>query len=77
MDNQPQLHSKSLRKTSDPNAYKLYRAALEWDLIEPILIRDRDDLKSEAKWRDKLEPYHHQVKNLIAFCRRLPVHAPR
>ncbi len=73
MDDQHQFHSKSLHKTSDPNVYKLYRAALEWDLIEPILIRDRDDLKSESKWRDKLEPYHHQIKNLIAFCRRLPV----
>jgi superfamily II DNA or RNA helicase len=69
----PQLQTKSLQHAADPAAYKLYRAALEWDLVDPILIEDREDLKSEYKWRDHLEPYHHQVKNLIAFCRRLPV----
>jgi superfamily II DNA or RNA helicase len=69
----PQLQTKSLQRAADPHAYKLYRAGLEWDLVEPILIKDRGDLKSEYKWRDHIEPYHHQVKNLIAFCRRLPV----
>src|SRR5262249_614644 len=29
--------------------------------------------KSEPRWRDQMEPYHHQVTNLITFCRRLPV----
>src|SRR5579871_3238068 len=24
-------------------------------------------------WQEHLEPYHHQVTNLITFCRRLPV----
>jgi SNF2 family DNA or RNA helicase len=24
-------------------------------------------------WADRLEPFHHQVQNLITFCRRLPV----
>ena len=35
--------------------------------------QDRQDLKSEPKWREHIEPYHHQIKNLITFCRRLPV----
>ena len=51
----------------------LYRTALEWDLTDPIVIENRDDLKSEPRWRDRMEPYHHQVTNLITFCRRLPV----
>ena len=68
-----QLRTKTLQRAADNDAYGLYRAALEWDLVEPILIRDREDLKSEHKWRDHIEPYHHQVKNLVTFCRRLPV----
>ena len=51
----------------------MYRAGLEWDLTDPIVIEKREDLKSESRWRDRMEPYHHQVTNLITFCRRLPV----
>ena len=51
----------------------MYRAGLEWDLTDPIVIEKREDLKSEYRWRDRMEPYHHQVTNLITFCRRLPV----
>ena len=51
----------------------MYRAGLEWDLTDPIVIEKREDLKSESRWRDRVEPYHHQVTNLITFCRRLPV----
>ena len=69
----PKLQSKTLPRAPDLDAYRLYRAALEWDLVEPILIRDRKDLKSEPQWRDRLEPYYHQVQNLVTFCRRLPV----
>src|SRR5579864_2742919 len=69
----PKLQTKTLRKAPDPSAYKLYRAAQEWDLVDPILIRDRHDLKSEPKWHDHIEPYYHQISNLISFCRRLPV----
>jgi superfamily II DNA or RNA helicase len=69
----PKLQTKTLRKAPDPSAYKLYRAAQEWDLIDPILIRDRQDLKSEPKWHDHIEPYYHQISNLLTFCRRLPV----
>ena len=69
----PKLQTKNLRRAPDAAAYQLYRAAQEWDLVDPILIQDRQDLKSEHKWRDHIEPYRHQVQNLITFCRRLPV----
>jgi superfamily II DNA or RNA helicase len=67
------LQTKNLRRAQDAAAYELYRAAQEWDLVDPILIRDRHDLKSEHKWRDHIEPYRHQIENLVTFCRRLPV----
>ena len=51
----------------------MYRAGLEWDLTDPIVIEKREDLKSEHRWHDLVEPYHHQVTNHITFCRRLPV----
>lgn len=65
--------SKVLKRAKDAEIYNLYRAALEWDLTEPIVIEDRGDLHSEKRWKDRVEPYHHQVTNLITFCRRLPV----
>ncbi len=69
----PQLQFKGLRRSANPTEYELYRAALEWDLAEPIVIESRQDLRSERQWHERVEPYHHQVTNLITFCRRLPV----
>jgi len=67
------LQTKILRRKTTPEEYRVYRAGLEWDLTDPIVIEKREDLKSEYRWRDRMEPYHHQVTNLITFCRRLPV----
>lgn len=67
------LSSKILRRSLSAKDYSLYRAALEWSLIDPIIIDSRADLKSEARWRGRIEPFNHQVTNLINFCRRLPV----
>jgi superfamily II DNA or RNA helicase len=67
------LQTKILRRKTTPEEYRVYRAGLEWDLTDPIVIETREDLKSEYRWRDRMEPYHHQVTNLITFCRRLPV----
>jgi len=67
------LKTKRLQKSATADAYKLYKAALEWDLTEPIVIEDRKDLKSEHAWKNRVEPYYHQVTNLMTFCRRLPV----
>ncbi len=69
----PELKFKILRRKIQPEEYRLYKAALEWDLTDPIVIDSADDFKSTAIWRDRLTPYHHQVSNLISFCRRLPV----
>jgi SNF2 family DNA or RNA helicase len=69
----PDFQTKILRRSSDQGEYDLYRAALEWDLTDPIVIESRKDLKSEKRWQNCLQPYHHQVTNLITFCRRLPV----
>jgi len=56
-----------MHKAATPLEYQVYRAGLEWDLLDPIVIEKRDDLKSESKWRDRVEPYNHQVTNLITF----------
>ncbi len=68
-----EFNSKLLQRAKSDKAFGLYRAALEWGLAEPIVIESREDFKSEFRWKDRLEPFHHQVENLITFCRRLPV----
>ncbi len=68
-----QFQTKILRRQRAPDEYRIYRAALEWGLTDPIVIEGRKDFKSEHRWREQIEPYHHQVTNLITFCRRLPV----
>ena len=67
------MQTKILRRARTADEYRLYRAALEWDLQDPIVIETQDDLKSKYRWDGQIEPYHHQVTNLITFCRRLPV----
>jgi superfamily II DNA or RNA helicase len=73
MSNPAPLQYKVLRAAPEPEDYELYRSALEWDLIDPIVIESRSDVKSASRWRDRVEPFNHQVNNLITFCRRLPV----
>lgn len=68
-----EFQSKILSRRSEPDAYKIYRAGLEWDLADPIVIKGPEDFRSTQRWRDRLTPYHHQVTNPITFCRRLPV----
>lgn len=68
-----EFQSKILTRGSTPEEYGLYRAALEWDLTEPIVIEGPEDFQSKSRWHERLQPYHHQVTNLITFCRRLPV----
>ena len=53
--------------------FRLHCAALEWSLAEPININSADDIKSKVDWKDRVEPFYHQVQNLMRFCRRLPV----
>ena len=72
-DQMPAVQTKILRQKTTPDEYRVYRAGLEWDLTDPIVIEKREDIKSEPGWRGLVEPYHHQVTNLMTFCRRLPV----
>jgi superfamily II DNA or RNA helicase len=53
--------------------YRVHIAAREYALDPPILIRDPKDIESRKHWSEELEPYAHQVQNLITFCRRAPV----
>jgi len=70
---EPPFQAKVLQRAKSDEDFALYRAALEWGLADPIVIETRDDFKSELRWKDRLEPFQHQVQNLITFCRRLPV----
>lgn len=67
------LQTRKLRRSETPAQYNLYKAALEWSLVDPIVIESKEDLRSEKQWREKLQPFSHQITNLITFCRRLPV----
>jgi hypothetical protein len=69
----PEFQSKLLSRWTTPGEYRVYRAGLEWDLTDPIVIEGRNDFKSAKCWQERLTPYYHQVSNLITFCRRLPV----
>jgi superfamily II DNA or RNA helicase len=67
------FREKVLRRAASPDELRIYRAGLEWDLTEPIILDSADDFKSAPRWKDRLTPFYHQVTNLITFCRRLPV----
>jgi SNF2 family DNA or RNA helicase len=67
------FHQKALRRAKSPAEMRLYRAGLEWDLTDPIVIESPDDFKSAPRWKERFTPFQHQVENLITFCRRLPV----
>lgn len=69
----PKFQTISLTKAYSEDDFKLYIAALEWGIDDPIIIKDKNDLRSELNWKELVSPYHHQVRNLITFCRRLPV----
>ncbi|MBF0148280.1 MAG: DEAD/DEAH box helicase family protein [Magnetococcales bacterium] len=68
-----EFRSKILTRKRSSEEFAVYRAGLEWALTDPIVIESSDDFKSAQRWRDHLTPFHHQVSNLITFCRRLPV----
>ena len=40
-----ELLTKILTHGATPEDYKVYRAGLEWDLTEPIVIESADDIK--------------------------------
>jgi superfamily II DNA or RNA helicase len=53
--------------------FELHLAAVEHGLAAPILIQSRADVLSAVHWQEQIEPYEHQMRNLITFCRRAPV----
>lgn len=67
------VNTEPLRPAPSAHHYQLHKAALEWSLADPIIINSREDIQSRANWEGRVDPYHHQVQNLITFCRRLPV----
>jgi superfamily II DNA or RNA helicase len=62
-----------LRAAATSEHYSLHIAALEWSLDSPITIRGEADIQSKRIWAERFEPFAHQIKNLITFCRRAPV----
>ncbi len=70
---QPTFKTKKLQHSENTSDYSLYKAALEWNLIDPIVIENENDFRSKQDWRGLVSPFQHQVTNLITFCRRLPV----
>ena len=67
------VHESNLSAARTDEEYALHAAALEWSLAEPIIIQCAEDIKSRVGWKDRLQPFAHQVRNLFTFCRRLPV----
>lgn len=62
-----------LRSARSADEYALHIAALEWSLDAPITISGEQDILSRGEWDGRFEPYAHQVRNLITFCRLAPV----
>jgi hypothetical protein len=68
----PQIRTKILRRQRTPDQYRLYRAALEWSLTDPIVIASDSDFQSTSRWRGQIEPCAHNLRNVITFCCQLP-----
>jgi hypothetical protein len=45
MDVAPEFQSKILSRKRTPEEYRVYRAGLEWDLTDPIVIERAEDFK--------------------------------
>ncbi len=62
-----------LKLASSAEEYALHKAALEWNLREPIILESEADFTSRPRWTELVKPFWHQNQNLVTFCRRLPV----
>lgn len=69
----PRIQTNRLRAAPSELDYRLHRAALEWDLDSALVIDSAEDIQSRKHWSEHLQPYEHQVQNLLTFCRRAPV----
>jgi superfamily II DNA or RNA helicase len=63
----------SLPAAASDAHYELHLAAVEHEMSSPILIESKADILSTKHWQAQIEPYEHQIRNLITFCRRAPV----
>ena len=62
-----------LPSAGTPEQAAVQRAAMEWSILAPIIIRTPEDVQSRVRWAADLSPFLHQYENLYTFCRRLPV----
>jgi len=67
------IHVGSLHGAPSDDQFELHLAAIEYELSTPITIETKEDILSRKHWSERLEPFEHQVQNLITFCRRSPV----
>ena len=67
-----QVLSKRLRRQRTPADDRLYRAALEWGLSEPLLIAGASDFRSEQHWRGQIDPSPYHLANVMTFCQQVP-----
>lgn len=68
------VHVGSLHGASSGDQFELHLAAIEYELSTPITIETEADILSRKHWYEHgLEPYKHQITNLITFSRRAPV----
>lgn len=51
-------------------AYQLHLAALEHGLASTLVLRGPQDIRSRPGWAPGFEPFDHQVRNLVTYCRR-------
>lgn len=69
----PNFSENTLASCRNEEDYLIHSASLEWTISDPIIIQGPEDIKSKVNWRETLQPFNHQVQNLITFCKRLPV----
>lgn len=67
------LHLGRLAAARSDEHLQVHLAAVEYELSAPITIESKEDIQSRTHWSESMEPFDHQVKNLITFCRRAPV----
>ncbi len=68
-----ETHIPVLEAAQPPEMAAAALAAIEFTLASSIIVRDAADIKSAVHWSGLVEPFRHQVQNLITFCRLGPV----
>lgn len=68
-----EVNINQLSRAASSDEFALHCAALEWGLADPIIIDSEEDVLSRVQWSEDFTPFQHQVRNLMTFCRCLPV----